>query len=178
MIVSQTVYSWFSFLDFWEDQLPWQPLYVVCDVEYCDLLTMATRAVEWGSIILSQDVLTKPENWVISCVAGMPHLKQLYSKSSVTARFQVRADYIVHLRICTRPSLLSIWWERGQHVYISPLDALFVRHTRETYICNQSEYVYGHILRTSCIVQSITHQCSTYQSQTIMVGAIHLAEPE
>ena len=65
-------------------------------------------AVEWGSIILSQDALTKPENGVISCIDCMPHLKQLYSKSSVTARFPVRADYIVHLRICTRLSLLSI----------------------------------------------------------------------
>ena len=120
MIASQTMQSWlpFSFLDFWEDQLPWQPLYVVCDVEYCDLLTMATRAVEWGSIILSQDALTKLENVVISCIAGMPHLKQLYNKTSVSARFQVRADYVVHLRICTRLSLFFLLqvmknWEGG-----------------------------------------------------------------
>ena len=52
----------FSFLDFWEDQLPWQPLYVVCDVEYCYLLTMATGDVGWGLNIHSQDALVKPEN--------------------------------------------------------------------------------------------------------------------
>ena len=114
MIASQTMQSWSPFSDFWEDQLPWQPLYVVCDVEYCDLLTMATRAVEWGSIILSQDALTK--NGVISCIAGMPHLKQNFCDS----KFQVRADYIVHLRICTRLSLFSLLqvmknWEGGEN---------------------------------------------------------------
>jgi len=31
---------------------------VVCDVEYCDLFTMDTRAVGWGLIIHSQDALT------------------------------------------------------------------------------------------------------------------------
>ena len=43
-------------------------LYVVCDVEYCDL-TMDTRAVGYGSTIHSQDALTKLQNRVISRVA-------------------------------------------------------------------------------------------------------------
>ena len=64
-IASQTMYSWFSFLDVWEDQLPRQPLYVVFNVEYCDLLTMAARDVGWGLIIHSQDALIMTENWVI-----------------------------------------------------------------------------------------------------------------
>ena len=43
-------------------------LYVVCDVEYCDL-TMDTRAVGYGSTIHSQDALTKLQNWVVPHVA-------------------------------------------------------------------------------------------------------------
>ena len=43
-------------------------LYVVCDVEYCDL-TMDTRAVGYGSTIHSQDALTKLQNWVVLHVA-------------------------------------------------------------------------------------------------------------
>ena len=117
------------------------------------------------------DALTKPENEAVSCIAGMPHLKQLYSNSSVTARFQVRADYVVHLRICTRPSLLSIlqWWklrgrwEWGQHTYLHLMHNLWDTHNKCTYSIKES--MYGHILRANCLVQSITHQCSTYQNR-------------
>jgi len=33
------------------------------------LNTVISPAVGWGLIILSQDALTKLENWVVSCIA-------------------------------------------------------------------------------------------------------------
>jgi len=184
MIASQTMQSWSPFSDFWEDQLPWQPLYVVYDVEYCDLLTMATRAIEWGSIILSQDALTK--NGVISCIAGMPHLKQLYNKTSVMASFKSEL-----ITLCTWEYVPGCpyfsyckWWKTGSelggneasmYTYLHLLHYLWDTHDKCTYVIKES--MYGHILRASCVVQSITHQC-IYQSQTHLVGAIHLAEPD
>ena len=69
------------------------------------------------------------------------HLKQSCSKSSMTARVWVAADFVMHLRICTfliaSDEKLGGRWERGQQAHISPLDALFVRHTWQMYICNQ-----------------------------------------
>ena len=150
MIASQTMQSWSPFSDFWEDQLPWQPLYVVCDVEYCDLLTMATRAVEWGSIILSQDALTKLENVVISCIAGMPHLKQLYNKTSMTASFKSEL-----ITLCTWEYVPGCpyfsyckWWKTGREVgmrpactHISTCCINFVRHIWQIYIIMWSKRV-------------------------------------
>jgi len=61
-------------------------------------------------------------------------------------------------------------WEWGQHVYISQLDALFVKHTSQMYIYNQREYVWAHS-------QSQFHS-RVLSDPDNPGGAIHLAELE